>query len=303
MPVEATGTRVAPNARLLAALSAQQRAELEFLSGVCDTAVTDGKTRGVLAGCACCPPFDDCPPVRGATPRGDVDEAYALRTRSDGSFSAPGRRELSLTFDGCESHAQNWGGTLLCRSEPDGIWFVEYESGLRPDRCQPLRLPDGHDVLVCEWQDAHQGHSRSYVFVFDFSHSPDAWQGLVELSDSTASGCWSDAGTPVLDSRVTAVTLRDLNRDGTLDIRVEGTTREGSVSKAYLARCGEYELAMNRWVERTGGEDRRGAPRARHLDLLGPTKRLALEFVTGARGFTPTATTQRWLDAQPKDEP
>lgn len=303
VPVEAgPNTRVPASPALLNALSSEQRAQLTVLADLCETAVLDTKHQGVLAGCACCPPFEECPPVRGAAARGDVDAVFPLRTRSEGAFSAPGQRELSLTFDGCESHAENWGGTALYRPSAEGPWLLSYRSGARPDRCQPLRMRDGHDVLVCEWQEGHQSHEHFHVIVFDFTRSPESdWTFLVELSDSTVPGCWSEPGEAVVGARVTGFTLRDLNRDGILDVRVEGTLRQGSVSAEYLKRCGEHELAFERWLDRTGGKDPRTAPRARYLDLLGPTRRLVFEFITSNEGFEATPSTRKQLDALPED--
>ncbi|HVR21370.1 MAG TPA: hypothetical protein VMS65_16770, partial [Polyangiaceae bacterium] len=106
----------APGPELMRRLTVAQKAELRFLGELCETNVRAVES-DVEVGCSCCPPFDECGPVRGGRPRGDGDETYPMMTKTEGSFTAPGVRELAVAFYGCEPHSSNWGGTVLYRRE------------------------------------------------------------------------------------------------------------------------------------------------------------------------------------------
>lgn len=265
-----------PRPELLRRLSAAQKAELRLLGELCETAVRT--TEGAIeVGCSCCPPFDECGPVRGARPRGDLDEVYRMVTRSEGSFTAPGVRELAVTFFGCEPHSSNWGGTVLYRRAKDAWSLASYTSGVRPDRCQPYRLQDRRDVLICQWGDAHQSIGSTQVFSYDFA-APDrkCWTELVDFVDDS-SLCEGEPGKPLTWSALDRVRIQDLNRDRILDVRVEGRSRSGLPSKRFQDVC----------MAKLGRDAR---PTAAEMEtehaLLGPLKRLVFDFVSDGRRFT-----------------
>ena len=256
-------------------LTQAQKAELVFLGALCETAVGVAGDR-VEVGCSCCPPFDQCSPVRGGRPRGNVDEVYRMATRSEGSFTAPGLRELAVTFFGCEPHSSNWGGTVLYRRSKDAWALVSYVSGVRPDRCQPYRLQTGRDVLICEAADAHQSIGVAKVFAYDFA-APDrrCWTDLVDLVDDS-SLCEGEPGKPLTWSTLDRVRIEHLNQDKILDLRVEGRMRSGVPSKRF------HDVCMARLEKDV-------APTPAQLEaehaLLGPLKRLVFNFISDGKSF------------------
>jgi hypothetical protein len=102
--LDGSSAAVPPDPRLVARLTAAQKAELKFLAPLCETAVVESETdpKAVEVGCSCCPPFEGCRSVPGGQPRGNADAAFSALTRSAGSFTKPGVEELAVTFNGSE---------------------------------------------------------------------------------------------------------------------------------------------------------------------------------------------------------
>lgn len=134
-PMASLAPRAAPSRELLATLSATQRQDLKLLSRLCEPAVISAHEAPVV-GCSCCPPFDMCLPTSDGAVRGEGD-VFPIVTRSTGAFSGPGQREYAVTFDGCEPHSSNWGGTALYRESPEGLLFLQLRV-----RHSPIALRD-----------------------------------------------------------------------------------------------------------------------------------------------------------------
>jgi hypothetical protein len=275
--LEGTSAAVPPDSRLMARLTTAQRAALKDLAPLCETAVVQSQTdpRAVEVGCSCCPPFDGCGSVPGGQPRGNADAAFSALTRSAGSFTKPGVEELAVTFDGCEPHSGNYGGTVLYRKQKDAWAVTSYTSGLHPQRCQPYRLREGRDVLICEWSDGHQGVASHSVFVYDFAApGRECWTNLATFVDDSLL-CEGEPGKPLTWSRLDRVRVQDLDRDGVLDLRIEGRERSGLPSRRFQDVCFR-QLRQERMPTRSELE-------AQHA-LLGPLERVVHDFLSdGAR--------------------
>lgn len=288
VPVDSAAPDADP--ALVAKLSTKQREELKLLARVCETAVTEASDGGVQAGCACCPPFDQCPPTKRGTPIAST-MAFSLTTQNQGAFSGPGQRELSLGFDGCEPHADNYGGTALYRETQDGIALVHYATAIHPKQCRVLRLATGRDVQLCEFFDAHMGHAHSQVYIYDFGAEPNqCFHPLVWLDDSTESGCWSDVGADIVVSTLESVSTPDLNRDGMPDIRVHAKHGTGKVTERLRTLCGEWELARERW-EKSARKHRGPEPKPGYFQEFPASKPLELDFIATGTTYAPTPET------------
>jgi|SoiMethySBSTD1v2_1073268.scaffolds.fasta_scaffold424105_2 hypothetical protein len=261
-------------------VTAAQKAELKFLSPLCETAVvpSERNPKQVEVGCSCCPPFDGCGPVSGGQPRGNADGAFPAVTRTAGSFTKPGVQELAVTFDGCEPHAGNYGGTMLYRKQQDAWVVASYTSGMHPQRCQPYRLREGRDVLICEWSDAHQGTGSQNVFVYDFA-APDreCWTDLAGFVDDSFL-CEGEPGKPLTWSTLDRVRIQDVDRDGILDLRIEGRERSGLPSRRFQDVCMK-KLSKEQIPTPAELE-------AEHA-LLGPLKRVVYDFISDGAHFRP----------------
>ena len=168
-----------PALPLVTAAVASDDDKLAFLRQVCEVAVHRDKTGKTDAlGCACCPPFEEhgCPPKPPTrTVKSAADAVSRLDTLVLGSFTRAGADEAAASFQGCESHAQNYGGTALYGHVLDAraSWKpLQYLSGFHPDACVGVRGTDGRDRLVCDRSDAHQTTGERYLLTHDFTE-PD----------------------------------------------------------------------------------------------------------------------------------
>jgi hypothetical protein len=168
--------------------------ELRLVQSICAPAIKHEGGK-VLVGCTNCPPFEGGKAKSDAKPAIDPDTFFPLELVIAGSFTKPGASEIAAVFQGCESHAENYGGTLLLEKVASGFRSLYYASGVHPSWCKPRKRSDGRDLLVCKWADAHQGTGFTEVFVYDFARSSAAdptagWTSLVHVEDTSFSVCF-----------------------------------------------------------------------------------------------------------------
>jgi hypothetical protein len=132
--------------------------------------------------------------------------------------------------------------------------------------------------LICEWADGRQGVAYERVFVYDFA-APDrqCWNDLVIFTDNTLL-CEGEPGQPLTWSALDRVRIQHVDRDGILDLRIEGRERSGLPSSQFQAAC---QKLLNRESAPTQAEIE--AERA----LLGPLKQLVHDFISDGAHFRP----------------
>ena len=213
-----------------------------LFAGVCQIGTVPNASSGLPAiGCTCCPPFDECRP---AGPAQDVESVYAPNSVVAGAFTRPGADQRAVAMQGCESHAENYGGMLLLERGPQGFQVVRYVSALAANSCWAVRRKDGRDLLVCERDDGHQGTTNQALYQWDLSGSDQQLLNtdeLVYVNDNELSGCWSDPGAEISSTRM--LPPRFDFRPGRPLLTLDFDIRQGRVSKPYLARCQELMQA------------------------------------------------------------
>lgn len=215
---------------------ATQRDAFSVLSTLCEPATKKG-----VAGCACCAPFDSCKAHSGMTTKVDPDDFYGVGDLARGSFTGAGKDEIAITMDGCESHAENYGGIVVAERSGKGYVVARYDSGVHPNRMKARRMPDGHDMLVALWIDVHQ--SAVYrLFTYDFTASkpddPTFGPTLLEVNDDMATSCTGiQPGGEAHEDSIDAYDLVDLDGDGALDLRALVTVRTTRETPAFKAIC------------------------------------------------------------------
>ena len=226
------------------------REKLVFASTVCAVAVK-GKQPKVEVGCRECPPFES----REAQPDGQVvrdpEMFFPLEVLVRGAFTAAGADEAAAVFSGCESHAENWGGTLLARREGKGWRAVEYRSGVHPQSCKAFRRPDGRDMLVCRWVDGHQSFWHDRLFSYDFAQadgSDGAWKAIFELDDNTPGGCFGGLapGMEVTHGTIEDFEFSDVDHDGRNELIVRVKHAKSAVGPAFRSWCSLATRALNK---------------------------------------------------------
>jgi len=90
-----------------------------------------------------------------------------------GSFTAPEMDEALMRVNGCESHANSFGGDFLFRRD-GGKWsLVRYASGGTADNtCLKSVWGDGRDAVICQNEDMHQGIESNAVQLMTFDSMP-----------------------------------------------------------------------------------------------------------------------------------
>jgi hypothetical protein len=99
--------------------------------------------------------------------------------------TAPDADEAAVAAGGCESHVDQWGGTVLF-ARSGGEWQMKwYQASLITSDCLKVRRRDESDLLACQNWDNHQGVPNHVLSVVDFSRSERFRQdGILTLAEN-----------------------------------------------------------------------------------------------------------------------
>ncbi|HEY1579318.1 MAG TPA: hypothetical protein VGF82_19800 [Terracidiphilus sp.] len=144
---------------------------------------THGKD-GKVSGCAVCPRDTDF--------QGQPNTPWEMYAETPGHFTSAKDDNLLLDGTGCDSHANNFGGTFVFGVAGEKARLLHYENGLITDQCQKFAYGDKRDGLVCHGGWSGQGLAEMTVFVTSFAASGKAsTKVLVHTTDTTAA-CGQD---------------------------------------------------------------------------------------------------------------
>ena len=193
-----------------------------LLTAVCPGSIqSDHNPSTSLPVCKPCPKYTT---VGQMQPGMAIHESFRLRTVIYGSFTAPGAEEAVASFEGCESHATGFGGSILLR-KLHGSWaMVDYTLALITSACQPYHLKTGRELLLCEGEDHHMDAAVEWIYVCDFSRQPTARSRSVFGVLDTRVACGPSAVWGSIDK----AELRDLNGDGMPDLTLEISMGQGT---------------------------------------------------------------------------
>ena len=274
--------------------SGADRSKLELLKGLCPLGVKQDGNK-VLVGCRACPPFSGADGVPDGKVVEDPESFFPLEVVVAGSFSRPAADQVALVFQGCESHAENYGGTVLAE-RAQGAWgAVFYATGLHPSQAKAFRRSDGRDILVGLYSDVHQGTATQTVLSFDFAQaSPDdpeaGYQSIVVMPENGYSVCWGlSPDTGVVSSRVESFSVRPGATGSAVALSVKASYRHAPYSDGLKKRI---EAACAR---APGSDD--APPTIDVHAIIGPRQPRQLEFSYDGAQFVPTPATSRWLSA------
>jgi len=137
-------------------------------------------------GCQSCPDFTNPP----------LNSAWQAEAIHYGHFTAADADEAAVATGGCESHVDQWGGTVLF-ARSGGTWHMKwYQASLITSDCLQVRRRDGRDMLVCEDNDAHQAVLTHILSVVDLSrHERFRQDGILRLTENpeTCGANWTVA--------------------------------------------------------------------------------------------------------------
>ena len=192
-----------------------------------------------------------------------------------------------MTFWGCESHAENYGGTLVVTQSAQGWQQLAYRAGLNAV-CEAYPRPGRNDLLLCLWADQHQGSAFYRVDVVDLSvpELEKGWKELVEARDNSIEACYAGVDDlPIVSHQIDHAELVDLDHDGKLDLVVPVRAQKGRATADYRAAC---TAAMEPTTTKADDPAR----------LLPKPVVVKLTFRFAGQSFVPmgiTSTVQRWL--------
>lgn len=264
-------------------------AQLAFLSSICAPAVKRDSSGAQRVGCMECiydsqqqNPFD-------GTVAMEPDTFFALQSLVYGSFTKAGADEAAASLDGCESHAENWGGTVLAERKAGAWSMARYDSGLHPDSCVAFRRGDDRDLLICRWVDGHQSYWHDQIFSYDFAAGDlsKGWSEILTMEDDLVPHCGGPAGQAVTSGRVEEYKLIDLDKDGDKDLQIVVSHRKGRVNTAYNNTCKKLFEAL----------DKEGAPPVDLGAVLGRPQISTLDLVFNGAIFVPTPKSQKLISS------
>ncbi len=161
--------------------------QIGFLSDLCNVALryeTEGAHR-IRVGCRSCPPFEGPAALSDGRIAVDGKDFFELEQFVFGHFTAANAEQRLAVFHGCEAPAANFGGTLIAERQGDKFRSLRYLSGLRPQACKAYHRPDGRELAVCEFTDAHQSSSTDTLSVLDFAVDPPKVQTLLSFTNKS----------------------------------------------------------------------------------------------------------------------
>ena len=175
-----------------------------------------------------------------------------------------------LDLSGCESHASNFGGSVLLRWRGLTRWdFVKYLPGLRSGDCQKYPAAGGRETLLCEGGYAGMGIVDTSLFQLDLAR---ALAGTDTTSGDDAPLFLEDNTLACLDA-ATATAQRlvswgpvNLNGDGLPDLRVRVRSGFGKTGLT-PEQCGNVTADV-------------------------PTRAYTLDYLYNGKKFIPTAATR-----------
>lgn len=148
------------------------------VSLICPASKRTRAKDGRVSGCRACP--------RGTDFVGDASSSWQLTAETPGHFAGAKEENLLLSGTGCDSHANNFGGTFVFALQAGKVRLVRYDQGLITDECRMFTFADGRDGLVCRGGWSGQGESDFSMNVLSFGATgKETAQTLISGSDST----------------------------------------------------------------------------------------------------------------------
>jgi hypothetical protein len=202
--------------------------QIGFLSDLCNVALhyeKEGAHR-IRVGCRSCPPFEGPAAISDGRIAVDGKDFFELELYIIGRFTSANAEERLAVFNGCEPHSSNRGGTLIAERQGDKFRSLRYLSGLRPQACQAYHRPDGRDLAVCEFGDAHPSISTDSLSVLDFAVDPPKAQTL--LSFTNQEPCRTEPGTRSTEELIESFELNQnpAAKNNGLIVRTTRTARD-----------------------------------------------------------------------------
>jgi hypothetical protein len=201
-----------------------------------------------------------------------AEQEWSLDRVTRGHFRSPQSDDAVLSMSGCESHAFNFGGTILLTRQSGKWTMLWYKGGVPTKNFHRVKLQSGREILICLGEYGGQGNVWTDLYVEDLLAPVSALMSgkgkiIFEVFDNTAT-CGLN---PEDESKTFPLTRHYVERvqfqsatDGTFrGLSVFGRHGERSMTVAQVNACTDEQIP---------GRPHRG------LDFRPPTKPYRVDF-------------------------
>jgi len=172
--------------------------------------------------------------------RSTSTESFAFEEVFYSDFTGRGMKEVFAITAGCESHVNNWGGSILFRKTDNHWERVFYRAG-HIGKCRKLRKINGRNEILCLGEYMNQGYGNDKLVHYRVGN-----KGLIEIE--TIYKGESDEGAFDSKHKNTLVEdwyLKDINGDNYLDVVVFVNQSGKRMKKIiYIYRDGLFKKRM-----------------------------------------------------------
>ncbi|MHC5770761.1 MAG: hypothetical protein ACYTXI_35325 [Nostoc sp.] len=232
-------------------ITPSQKDAIALMRGVCGK---DNINSSNPKSCTKCPSF-----------AGNGGGSGTLTSVIYGSFTKSGSTEAFVDLEGCQAHAQNWGGSVLLSRASRSWSVVRYEAGLRSDSCLKIPNRTGRHSLVCEGSHLGQGYLSSQLDALEIGLTKTRTTNLLTVGSNTGS-----CRPPYYEVQIKDFLAQDTNEDRLLDlvVKVSEAREVKSTSRGNGEGCVDPRLPKPKFHQLTflsNGQSFRSTPTTANL--------------------------------------
>jgi len=128
--------------------------------------------------------------------------SWGLYAVTPGHFTSPQDDNLLLDGSGCDSHANNFGGSFMFTLKSGKPRLLHYDQGLVTSQCHKFAFSDGRDFLVCQGGWTGQGENIAIVSMSSFDPTGKDVTTILFTTTDTTFTCGDDPTTVVQESDI-----------------------------------------------------------------------------------------------------
>jgi hypothetical protein len=148
------------------------------VAAICPTRDITRSKNGGVSGCRVCP--------EGTDFAGEAQSNWGLYAETPGHFTSDQDDNLLLDGTGCDSHANNFGGSFMFSLKSGKARLLKYDKGLVSSQCHKFAYADARDFLVCRVGWTGMGEIDQTVFMAAFDASgKDMTTNLISVRNTT----------------------------------------------------------------------------------------------------------------------
>lgn len=213
----------------------RQAGGTELLQAVCPGAVVTSKDIGCDIPC---PKYTDFGRFGDRLP-------WSLGAVTLGHFLSPTSEDAVLWMSGCESHASNFGGTILLTRRSRKWSMLWYKSAVQTAQCHKVLRRDRREILVCIAEDGAQGNETTDLYVEDLL-TPKPTLRAGEANDGTFFSAFDDTATCGWQQGADAPDVSPVIRTNIDEVQFSNRTEPGAgaPSISVVASYGKKQMTL-----------------------------------------------------------